>query len=57
MNKVAKFLAQFSVRDRQQKNSEKYLHSQEFLDDVHKAVKAGAKDQARFMKSVGVKWD
>ena len=57
MSKVAKFFSRFSVRDREQKKSEKYLDSQEFLDDVHKAVKAGAEDQARYMKSVGMSWD
>ena len=33
------------------------MDSKEFHDDVLKAVKEGAKDQDKYMKSVGASWD
>ncbi|MDE0243489.1 MAG: hypothetical protein OYG31_02135 [Candidatus Kaiserbacteria bacterium] len=34
-----------------------YMDSQEFFNDVREAMEEGAKDQDKFMKSVGAKWD
>ena len=56
MNAITKILSKLSGKN-QQKKTEKYMDSQEFQDAIFKAAKEGAKDQAKFMKSVGASWD
>ena len=56
MNTITKILSKLSGKN-QQKKTEKYMDSKEFQDAIFKAVEEGAKDQDKFMKSVGASWD
>ena len=57
MNAIAKILSKLSGTGNHQKKAERYMDSKEFQDAVFKAVEEGAKDQDKFMKSVGASWD
>lgn len=57
MNAITKILSKLSGKGNQQKKNEKYMDSKEFQDAIFKAVEEGAKDQDKFMKSVGASWD
>ena len=57
MNAITKMLSKLSGKGNQQKKTEKYMDSKEFQDAIFKAVEEGAKDQDKFMKSVGASWD
>ena len=36
---------------------ENYMDSEEFREALFKAAEEGAKDQGRYMKSIGASWD
>ena len=57
MNAITKMLSKLSGKGNRQEKSEKYMDSKEFSDALFKAAKEGAKDQDKFMKSVGASWD
>ena len=54
---IQRIISRIFPKKREPNNTGKYMDSQEFKNALFKAVDKGTQDQAKFMKSMGAKWD